>query len=129
MPSEAPSNQTPWIRDGEVSSIVQVGNMMIAAGSFSTVNGPGGSPAYSRSNIVAFDAGTGAVSTTFNAAWDSLSALENWVEDGVAPVNQIVTDTVGVPGRTRPLCEFPAWPRYSGSGDINVAASYTCATL
>jgi hypothetical protein len=69
-----------------------------------------------------------AVSTTFNAAWDSLSALENWVENGVAPVGQVVADTVGVPGRTRPLCEFPAWPRYSGSGDVNVAASYTCAT-
>jgi hypothetical protein len=69
-----------------------------------------------------------AVSTVFNAAWDSLTTLENWVEKGAAPPNQVVTDTVGVPGRTRPLCDYPSWPRYKGSGDINVAASYTCAT-
>lgn len=69
-----------------------------------------------------------AVSTVFNAAWDSVTALEKWVEDGVAPANQVVTDTVGVPGRTRPLCEYPSWPKYNGSGDVDSAASYTCAT-
>jgi feruloyl esterase len=68
-----------------------------------------------------------AVSTTFNAAWDSLTALENWVERGIAPPPQVVADTVGVPGRTRPLCEWPAWPRYRGSGDVNAAASFECA--
>jgi feruloyl esterase len=69
-----------------------------------------------------------AVSTTFNAAWDSLTTLENWVERGTAPPAQTVADTIGVPGRTRPLCEYPSWPKYNGSGDINVAASFTCAT-
>jgi len=68
-----------------------------------------------------------AVSSDFNAAWDSLTALENWREDGVAPEGQIVTDTIGVPGRTRPLCDYPAWPKYTGSGDQNLAASFTCA--
>lgn len=68
-----------------------------------------------------------AVSTTFNAAWDSLTTLENWVERGIAPPPQVVADTVGVPGRTRPLCEWPAWPRYRGSGDVNAAASFECA--
>lgn len=68
-----------------------------------------------------------AASSIFNASWDSLTALENWVEKGTAPVNQVVADTVGVVGRTRPLCEFPAFPRYSGSGDVNAAASFTCA--
>ena len=67
-----------------------------------------------------------AVSTTFNAAWDSLTALENWVERGIEPPPQVVTDTAGVPGRTRPLCEWPAWPRYRGSGDVNAAASFEC---
>jgi hypothetical protein len=69
-----------------------------------------------------------AISTVFNAAWDSLTTLENWVEEGIEPPPQVVTDTVGVPGRTRPLCEYPSWPRYDGSGDINVAENYTCAT-
>lgn len=67
-----------------------------------------------------------AVSTVFNAAWDSLTALENWVEKGQAPADQRVFDTAGVPGRSRPLCEYPTWPRYGGSGDVNAAASFRC---
>ena len=39
---------------------------------------------------------------------------------------QIVTDTAGVPGRTRPLCDFPRWAQYNGAGDLNLAASFTC---
>lgn len=69
-----------------------------------------------------------AVSSVFNASWDSLTALENWVEKNTAPASLTVTDTVGVQGRTRPLCEYPSWPKYNGSGDVNAAASFTCAT-
>jgi feruloyl esterase len=68
-----------------------------------------------------------AVSTVFNATWDSLTALEEWAEKGVAPRNQVTTDTVGVPGRKRPLCDYPLWPKYKGSGDVNAAESFTCA--
>jgi hypothetical protein len=68
-----------------------------------------------------------AVSSTFNAAWDSLTTLENWVERGIAPPPQQVADTAGVPGRTRPLCEWPLWPKYRGSGEVNAAASFECA--
>lgn len=67
-----------------------------------------------------------AVSSVFNGTWDSLTALENWVEKGTAPSGQVTTDTAGVPGRTRPLCDYPKWPQYKGSGDVNVAASFTC---
>ncbi|MBW8837830.1 MAG: tannase/feruloyl esterase family alpha/beta hydrolase, partial [Burkholderia sp.] len=42
-----------------------------------------------------------------------------------APVEQVTTDTAGVPGRTRPLCDYPKWPRYQG-GDVNQAASFEC---
>jgi hypothetical protein len=69
-----------------------------------------------------------AFSTVFNASWDSLTALEKWAEEGVSPRDQVVTDTVGVPGRTRPLCDFPKWPQYQGSGDVNAAASFACVT-
>lgn len=69
-----------------------------------------------------------AASSVFNATWDSLTALEKWVERGKAPTGQITTDTVGVPGRTRPLCEYPTWPRYKGAGDVNAAASFDCAS-
>lgn len=68
-----------------------------------------------------------AFGTIFGAAWDSLTALEQWSERGVAPAAPIVADTTGVPGRTRPLCDYPGWPRYQG-GDVNAAASYRCAT-
>lgn len=70
-----------------------------------------------------------ALSTVFNASWDSLTALEQWVERGVSPQNQVVTDTAGVPGRTRPLCDYPKWPRYRGSGDVNAAASFECFSV
>ncbi|WP_345816476.1 tannase/feruloyl esterase family alpha/beta hydrolase [Paraburkholderia sp. PREW-6R] len=69
-----------------------------------------------------------AVSTVFNAAWDSLTTMENWVEKGITPPAQTVADTAGVPGRTRPLCEYPTFPRYNGAGDVNAAANFTCAT-
>jgi feruloyl esterase len=67
-----------------------------------------------------------AVSTVFNASWDSLTTLENWVEHRTAPSNLVVTDTAGVPGRQRPLCEYPSWPKYRGKGDINAASSFAC---
>jgi feruloyl esterase len=68
-----------------------------------------------------------AVSTVFNAAWDSLTTLENWVEHHTTPPDQIVTDTLGSPGRQRPLCEYPSWPKYRGKGDIDAASSFVCA--
>ena len=67
-----------------------------------------------------------AVSSTFNPSWDSLSALESWAEQGTAPSSQVMTDTIGLPGRTRPLCDFPKWAQYNGTGDVNLAASFTC---
>lgn len=69
-----------------------------------------------------------AISTVFNASWDSLTTLENWVEWGTLPTNQIVTDTMEVPGRPRPLCDYPAYPRYNGSGYVNAASSFSCST-
>ena len=66
-------------------------------------------------------------SANFNAGWDSITVLENWVEHGMDPGAQVVEDKTGVPGRTRPLCEYPAWPQYTGSGSVNLAASFRCA--
>jgi len=62
----------------------------------------------------------------FSASWDSLTALDTWVETGRAPVHQVVMD--GNPdrgGRTRPLCEYPAWPAYV-AGDPDRADSFVC---
>jgi feruloyl esterase len=60
----------------------------------------------------------------FAAAWDSLSALERWVEDGRPPVNPVTVDSRN--GRTRPLCEYPRWPKYR-SGDPESAQSFVCS--
>lgn len=66
-----------------------------------------------------------AFAAAFTPAWDSLTALENWVEKGIAPEDQIATDTAVNAGRTRPLCQYPTWPRYIG-GDPNSASSFIC---
>jgi feruloyl esterase len=63
----------------------------------------------------------------FQMRWDGLTALDTWVDAGNEPVNQVVTDGgKESAGRARPLCEYPAWPRYLGSGDVNAAASFRC---
>ncbi|WP_159396794.1 tannase/feruloyl esterase family alpha/beta hydrolase [Sorangium cellulosum] len=69
-----------------------------------------------------------AASTVFQVSWDGLSALEKWVETGKDPGNdEVVTDLAGVAGRTRPLCRYPTFARYRGTGDPNDAASFECA--
>jgi pimeloyl-ACP methyl ester carboxylesterase len=65
----------------------------------------------------------------FQASWDWLTALDTWVEKGQAPANLVTVDTaMPTAGRSRPLCEYPAWPKYKGSGDVNAAASFACTT-
>lgn len=60
----------------------------------------------------------------FAASWDSLSALDRWVESGQPPTNPVVADA-NHDNRTRPLCQYPEWPRYR-AGDPNSAASFVC---
>jgi len=59
---------------------------------------------------------------------DAFSPLVNWVENGVAPASILGTAPASTPwpGRTRPLCPYPQYARYEGSGDINVASSFEC---
>lgn len=66
---------------------------------------------------------------TFNMSWDSLAALDDWVENGAAPDAPVAVDANEASGqRQRPLCEYPTWPRYRGSGDMNRSTSFECAT-
>lgn len=57
--------------------------------------------------------------------FDALTAIEQWVEHGIAPAAMIATKA----GSTleRPLCPYPQLPRYKGTGDTNTAASFECA--
>ena len=63
----------------------------------------------------------------FQMRWDGLTALDQWADANKEPLNQTTTDAApSTAGRTRTLCEYPAWPRYVGSGDPNVAGSFRC---
>jgi feruloyl esterase len=61
--------------------------------------------------------------------FDYLSALEQWVEKGVAPEQMLAThfDLNGNPDRTRPLCAYPKVAQYNGSGSIDDASNFSCA--
>lgn len=60
--------------------------------------------------------------------FDMLSVLENWVEKGQAPATVLASRTQnGAVVRTRPLCPYPAVPRWSGKGDRSDAATWVCA--
>ena len=63
----------------------------------------------------------------FNAKIDSLTALQDWVEKGKAPAGLTATDGNPNANRSRPLCEWPKWPKFTGApGTENNAASFTC---
>jgi len=59
--------------------------------------------------------------------FDMLSALDGWVERGVAPA-RIVASRIdeGEVGRSRPLCPHPQVAAYSGRGSVDDAASFVC---
>lgn len=60
---------------------------------------------------------------------DFLGTLVAWVERGERPaVLQLIEQNAKPPfavQRSRPLCQWPAWPRYKG-GDANQATSFEC---
>ena len=65
----------------------------------------------------------------FTMGADLLDALDRWVVNGTTPSNMIAVDqNPKTAGRTRPLCTYPTWPKYNGSGDINSAENYTCVS-
>jgi feruloyl esterase len=59
--------------------------------------------------------------------FDAVSALETWVEKGVAPASmQASRISNGKVERTRPLCPYPQVARYNGTGSIDDAANFSC---
>ncbi len=58
-------------------------------------------------------------------SFDALSAVVDWVEKGTAPASINATGRA-FPGRSRPLCAYPTYARYKGTGDPNDAASFEC---
>ena len=74
--------------------------------------------------------------------FDALSALEDWVEKGKGPdsllakqyesksdprmMGALSLDYSKPPIRAMPLCKFPEMAHYSGHGDVNDAANWSC---
>ncbi len=71
------------------------------------------------------------VGTGAPASVDMLGVISKWVERGQAPAGLQLAEQSAKPPfavvRTRPLCEWPLWPRYKG-GDANAAGSFECVT-
>jgi feruloyl esterase len=61
-------------------------------------------------------------------SFDSIRAIEEWVETGKAP-GQIIASHIrdGKTERTRPLCPYPQMATYKGTGSTDDAANFTCA--
>ena len=61
---------------------------------------------------------------------DLLTAVDAWVEKGTAPDKLVVTKFApgtSTPVAQRPVCEYPQFPRYNGTGDPAKAESFTCS--
>jgi pimeloyl-ACP methyl ester carboxylesterase len=59
--------------------------------------------------------------------FDHLTALEQWVEKGIAPDKLIAShSTNGKVDRTRPLCLYPQVARWKGTGSSDEAANFAC---
>jgi feruloyl esterase len=67
-----------------------------------------------------------------DGAHDAMVALQNWVEGGGGPDRLVATRYVqdqpalGIESQ-RPICAYPQFPRYAGSGDVRAASSFVCA--
>src|SRR5580765_4769669 len=62
-------------------------------------------------------------------SFDGLGAIVDWVEKGAAPARidaSASPRTTYFTGRTRPLCPYPAYARYSGTGSVEDGASFRC---
>ena len=61
---------------------------------------------------------------------DLLTAVSTWVESGKRPSTQSIVaekrDASGATVLSRPLCRYPTFPKYKGSGSESDGANFTC---
>ncbi len=97
--STNPADFTPQVMDGSVQSIVQIGNKIVAVGTFTTVRQTVASANVTRNRIFAFDATTGAIDLSFNP---NLNGAANSVDsDGTYVYVGGSFSTVGGVSRSR----------------------------
>lgn len=61
-------------------------------------------------------------------SFDGLGAIVDWVEKGAAParIEASAPARSVFAGRTRPLCPYPAYARYRGTGSVDDSANFAC---
>ncbi len=60
---------------------------------------------------------------------DAMTALINWVEEGVAPSELLARrEEGGKVVRARPICAYPQVARYTGEGSTEEAANFRCVS-
>lgn len=74
------------------------------------------------------------IAVSNDAEHDVVTALQTWVEHGVAPKQLIATrlknnDASQGIDMQRPICPYPLEAVYKGSGDTNVASNFYCGRL
>jgi feruloyl esterase len=57
--------------------------------------------------------------------FDTIGTLETWREKGATPAAIAATNKTS--GLSRPLCPYPQYAKYKGSGDLKDAANWACA--
>jgi feruloyl esterase len=64
---------------------------------------------------------------SFPNTFDTLTAIEQWVENGVPPEAIAASHTTGTAvDRTMPLCKYPEQARWNGHGSVLDASSWSC---
>ena len=57
--------------------------------------------------------------------FDTIGALEQWREKGVTPTQ--LTGFNPASSLSRPICSYPQYAKYKGSGNVKDAANWSCA--
>lgn len=63
-------------------------------------------------------------------SFDSIQTMVDWVEKGVAPETiaaRALPTQADYPNRTRPLCPYPQFAKYKGTGSVEEASSFACS--
>ena len=106
--------------------------LYVAPGMQHCYGGPGPN-FFGQFDLSSLGPNTQQVSTNRNPQHNISSALEQWVETGVAPGAIIATKFVNDldPSQgikmTRPLCPYPQIAKYKGYGDTKDAANFVCS--
>ena len=114
------------------SVVEEMGGLKKTQGFYRLFMVPGMRHCYFGPGATSFGAVGQQIPPARDAVHDIQTALERWVEEGVAPDHMVATKYTDDAAATRtvrltrPLCTYPAVARYTGSGDPNDAASFVC---